>query len=389
MARKRIGELLIQEGEITLEQLEAALRRQVVHGGRLGTNLVELHDLDLDVIAIALGRQHHLPPARQKHFDRVDPELQAQLPVELAARWHAVPIGRVSGEGRIAIAATDPLPEQALAELTEALGAEVMVAIAGELRVFYYLERRYGLSRPTRFIRPPTQVPAATPEGEPPPEPVEPPPEPPPSGERRRFLRVVTDSGVEPQSDAVLGRIQLAQAPVDLGGERVLVADPSSHDNVLRAIRQATGRDLIGELVVELMREGFDHGFDAGLFLVIREQVAVVWKGFVRGVDRQLVESLAIPLGMPSAIAEAWHHRAPYLGPPLPGALVETRLAEQLGRPAAEVVVVPLDLAGEVVGLLYGQSQMPGRAEACTEQLLELGKGVSAAFERLVRAAQR
>ena len=41
MARK-IGELLVSEGLLTRKQLEEALKCQVIFGGRLGTNLVEM-----------------------------------------------------------------------------------------------------------------------------------------------------------------------------------------------------------------------------------------------------------------------------------------------------------------------------------------------------------
>ena len=36
----RIGELLVQAGLITDEQVEQALTAQRIHGGRLGTNLI-------------------------------------------------------------------------------------------------------------------------------------------------------------------------------------------------------------------------------------------------------------------------------------------------------------------------------------------------------------
>ncbi len=38
----RLGELLLEEKLITADALEEGLESQVVHGGRLGTNLVEL-----------------------------------------------------------------------------------------------------------------------------------------------------------------------------------------------------------------------------------------------------------------------------------------------------------------------------------------------------------
>src|ERR1043165_265155 len=59
----RLGEHLVAAGLTTADQVERALRAQVLWGGRLGTNLVELHFLELDPLSTTLGRQHRLPAA--------------------------------------------------------------------------------------------------------------------------------------------------------------------------------------------------------------------------------------------------------------------------------------------------------------------------------------
>ncbi|MEO7730494.1 MAG: hypothetical protein ABIY55_05940, partial [Kofleriaceae bacterium] len=59
----RLGELLVAAGLLTVEQVEQAVRAQVMWGGRLGTNLVELGYIDLDKLATALSRQHGIPAA--------------------------------------------------------------------------------------------------------------------------------------------------------------------------------------------------------------------------------------------------------------------------------------------------------------------------------------
>ncbi|ATB40405.1 type II secretion pathway, ATPase PulE/Tfp pilus assembly pathway, ATPase PilB [Cystobacter fuscus] len=59
----RLGELLLQEKLITPGALEEALESQVVHGGRLGTNLVELGLLSEQELARVLGQQHGVSAA--------------------------------------------------------------------------------------------------------------------------------------------------------------------------------------------------------------------------------------------------------------------------------------------------------------------------------------
>ena len=148
----RIGELLIAEGLVTPEHIDAALRSQMVHGGRLGTNLVEQFRFPLDRLAEALARQHDMPAATQRHFERCDAEVQALLDPAIAAEWHAVPMGRFEDQS-IAVAVTDPLPPEGVEVLELALGASVIPAIAPELRVLYFLERIYGVQRLNRFLR--------------------------------------------------------------------------------------------------------------------------------------------------------------------------------------------------------------------------------------------
>jgi len=153
----RLGELLVAAGVINQAQLEDGLRAQVIHGARLGTNLVELGHVELDQIAVALARQHGLPPSLRRHFDRCDPDVQALLPATLAGPHLVVPIGFLSGgSDRVMLAVRDRLPAEVLGEIEGALGLEAggaVQAICAELRILYFLERVYGIPRGNRFLR--------------------------------------------------------------------------------------------------------------------------------------------------------------------------------------------------------------------------------------------
>src|SRR5688500_13816942 len=152
----RLGELLVAARLLDPEQIERALRAQVLWGGRLGTNLIELGLLDLDGISRALGRKHNLPSALARHFEKADRELQDRLPVDIARQWSVVPLLHVGAQKKIAIAVLDPLPRQALRQLADAFlctPASLVVSVAAEMRVRYHLERVYGIERAKRFLR--------------------------------------------------------------------------------------------------------------------------------------------------------------------------------------------------------------------------------------------
>jgi hypothetical protein len=151
----RLGELLVAEGLVTADQVEQALRAQVMWGARLGTNLIELGCLDVDGLSRALGRQHQLPVALARHFERADPELGRRVPRELAERFSFLPLLALA-DGKIALVALGPLDDNALATIASVLDTapeQLVVSVAAEMRIRYHLERVYGIARATRFLR--------------------------------------------------------------------------------------------------------------------------------------------------------------------------------------------------------------------------------------------
>jgi hypothetical protein len=59
----RLGELLIGQGLLAAEDLEAALRRQKEQGGRLGTHLVAIGAITVDKLLVALRGQQEVGTA--------------------------------------------------------------------------------------------------------------------------------------------------------------------------------------------------------------------------------------------------------------------------------------------------------------------------------------
>ena len=144
--RPRLGELLVAAGLLSVAQVEQALRAQVMWGGRLGTNIVELHYLELDPLSKALAR----------HFEKADPELQRLLPAELADRFSCLPLVRLGPERHVVIASLAPLDPPQLAIIAQELAVDVtrlIPAVAAELRIRYQLERVYHIRRAARFLR--------------------------------------------------------------------------------------------------------------------------------------------------------------------------------------------------------------------------------------------
>ncbi|MBA3502358.1 MAG: hypothetical protein M4D80_06435 [Myxococcota bacterium] len=153
----RLGELLIAAGELNAHEIEQAVRAQIMWGGRLGTNLVELGYIDLDKLATALCKQHHLPAALARHFEKSDPAVAARLDPDIAERYSVVPL-LYAGPKResVIIASLGPLDKRAVAIIADDMRLEptsIVVSVAGELRIRYHLERVYNIPRGSRFLR--------------------------------------------------------------------------------------------------------------------------------------------------------------------------------------------------------------------------------------------
>ena len=477
----RIGERLIRDEMITIDQLNEALSKQVLRGGRIGTNLIELGHIDIDSLGESLGRHHGMPVAMEKHFDMAPHDLQQKVSDELAAKWGVVPLGRVLGnQAQIAVAAMYPLPEAARSELRDALDSEIILAIAPELRMLYQLERVYGIPRSNRYIRlPPEEVqpPIADPdefeamvdiqlhlvgeetdddqavaevdmdeveeldiealvseddeleEGEieindeslasdlasairsaaesgahPRPQPPAPPPTPgaPPAAgtgrERRQFVKTLADDPPpEDVQQAKLARIRIKRISSSHPGIVVPPpapsAVPASIEGALRSIRQANGRDRVGDLVIAALRDFFEESLDAAVILVVRNPIAIGWKGFIRDGSDEVIETIAIPLSQPSVILEPFRKHKTYVGPPPDGGSeIDRRLWVALSsHPPTTVAVAPIVLHQQTVCMLYAHSHRdPAEVQPLIgEHLDELADSTSRAFGRLIRAAQR
>jgi hypothetical protein len=161
-----LGAQLVAEGLCTPEDIEDALTAQARLGGRLGSILVELGVLDVDVVASALGRQRRVPPAMLHHFRRIDAPTLARIPRSVAEKYGAIPIGvPPAAAAWLAVAMIDPFVPGAVQALATIAKAPILPMIAPEMRILQSLNALYGVPwlavRPTPSMRRPRTIPRA------------------------------------------------------------------------------------------------------------------------------------------------------------------------------------------------------------------------------------
>src|SRR5438270_1024937 len=92
--RVRIGEILLEEGTITAEQLKKALTQQKESGRMLGEVLVEQGVIEASVLVQALARRLGFPGCHLRH-GLIDPLLLKMIGEDEAIRLKAIPLFKV------------------------------------------------------------------------------------------------------------------------------------------------------------------------------------------------------------------------------------------------------------------------------------------------------
>lgn len=415
VAVMRIGEVLLRLGAISEVQLQDGLRAQVMWGGRLGTNLVDLGYVQLDDLSKALGRVHDLPAALESHFAGADRELQQKLPAELAVTYECLPLVRAGK--RIVIASTTPLDDKAVALVAGQLDINrhmIVQSIAAEMRIRFQLERVYGVVRGQRHLRshgtteqsqlfqlPALAIPSRAQRSPDmsslnPSIPLDVPPAPArvqdSSAERRRYLHTLADM-LAMRADGSSGMARI---------ERVKVAEPTraraigsttmpkidlaeiadSLPEALSDIELARDRDELARRVIGTVGR-FIPEIHSALLLMIRGEAAVSWTSFCR--DGTELPPLAVPLDHPGLVTAMMKRRAVIRGAAGDLQPVDHLLLASLGGQYGDLVVAPLSISGHVIGTIV----LATEPRAALASLNAITTATNAAFTRLMRNASR
>ena len=148
---EKLGQYLLRHQVISQEQLNEALQCQVIFGGRLGTNLVELGYLSLDDLSGHLSRRSGFPAASHEELEELPRETLSLLQRPVIAKLKVIPM-RVEAK-TLHCAVCDPTDLRAMDELAFSSGMRLKPYLLPELRMFYLLEKHYGIKRDIRYIR--------------------------------------------------------------------------------------------------------------------------------------------------------------------------------------------------------------------------------------------
>jgi len=100
---KKIGELLVQEGLVTIDQLNRALDEQQQSGERIGEALVKLGMVGEDTLLEFIARQFHCPQVNLSKLN-IPKEVAALIPLDIMHKYQAIPFGIMGNTLNVAMA---------------------------------------------------------------------------------------------------------------------------------------------------------------------------------------------------------------------------------------------------------------------------------------------
>lgn len=142
---KRLGELLVDNGLVTTEQLDLALADQKKNGGLLGEILVGWGYTTEESIVRALSSQYGFAYIPSSQY-QVEDEVTALIPKEVATRYSLVALDKFGKT--ITLAMSNPLHEEALSKVEELTGCSAFPLITTYTEIMRSIERQYQVLKP-------------------------------------------------------------------------------------------------------------------------------------------------------------------------------------------------------------------------------------------------
>jgi type IV pilus assembly protein PilB len=144
----RLGQLLLQEGLLTREQLGKALAEQKASKCRLGYAVVKLGLASEIELTKLLARQYRMPAVDLQRFE-VDGRILKLIPADVAQKHVVLPLKR---EGRtLTVALADPSDIGLLDDLKFITRYDLFPVLAGEFTLRTLIEKHYGSAADQQF----------------------------------------------------------------------------------------------------------------------------------------------------------------------------------------------------------------------------------------------
>lgn len=336
----KIGEMLVKAGGITQEQLEEALRYQVIFGGKLGTNLIELGYLDEEEIAYFLSEKLRVPYVHPVQLMNIPPDVIKVIPGYIAKKYKIIPIS--IEKKRLNLAMTDPSDLPAIDEISFITNLSIKPLVAPEVRIILALEKYYNIERDVRYIpiiekveKKKREKTAGTTED------VEVKPEEYLSPPETETVPPLKPEGIDIPEE------ELEEAEIIEDEARKKVLEQHTIDALSKRLAETKDREEIADLIVDY----FGQEFDGVALFIVRRNSAVGWKAVRNGKKVEGMDKLHVTLEEDSVLKTVVEGKSYYLGP-VPGTPNNSKITATLGvKLPLFTLSIPILIMGKVVSI--------------------------------------
>ncbi|MSN25141.1 MAG: hypothetical protein GJV46_04650 [Geobacter sp.] len=366
----KLGELLLKEKLITPEQLDEALKSQVIFGVKLGSSLVELGYITDEQLCTFLSQKLGVPFAGPRALSSVPADVLALVPAEMAEKYRVVPI-KIDGK-KLALAMSDPTDFKAIDEVSFVTGCVIHTYIVPDVRITSALSRLYHIRGDIRYVRIEAEV----------------------ASKRRissKDVEIQQPEMIEIPMMSESGELLNVQIPLEFEGFAHLPEykesgysdsnsiDCYSVDQLSLDFASAKNRDQVADVFVKYLGQEFTV---CALF-IIRNNTAVGWRGISSGSKIEDLDKLSLLLSKPSVLRDVFESQQFEIG-----TLIHTPENAQLLKALSissqtPILVVPVVMHRKIVAAVVVSADM----DALGKRLQELQKLVykaSLAFEMLI-----
>lgn len=344
-----LASAILENQAASLAQIEAALARQMLHGGDLATNLLELFANEAALSSGLSASFRALPPGE---LPRADDEALRLVSREMASRHRLYPLSL--REGVLEIAVTERLPRALENELSRKIGLPLRLRFAPLPRIHQALARDYGLPLQARLAHLLEKLDAAPSE---------------PLPQALEASRIEHSAEQATKAVAVLASKAPVRASRRLG--------PITPALAKEALEEAKTRDDVLSAFFDFAKQFFEYTALFGLQRNAAEGLSAHGPGALR----EKVQQLRIPLDAANVLAAARDRK-------LAGVIAlreeDESLQEGLERRVEQALLLPIVLRDRTVAILYGDHGDDAVELSAVGDVLAIAPLVAQALERLI-----
>ncbi|NOZ95182.1 MAG: hypothetical protein GXP47_10650 [Acidobacteria bacterium] len=364
---RRLGELLLEDGVVTVSELHTALEACKRSGGRLGTHLLRLGYVPEPQLLKALGRQFGVQPVTSDHLVAEAAKFESSIPMDVQRRLKAVPFEQ---HGRVlSVAMVNPRDLAAREELERLSGLHVEPFVVTERAIRTALDASGSWTEVNADdAQEPTGLLEVRDLGS-------------------AWESLWRPSGVQPGAlKAALSSIKadtphvaIATFPglMEIRGDEV---PPMTMEELRSKLRFSRQRDEVGQLLLSFARQYLARA----ILLALQRDNLAGWLGGGREVSLEDVQALNVPVGESPALANMLSQVRPFTG----------RLGDDAGTravkvvlgppPPREVLAVPVRIGRKAVAVLIGDQPDGGLGGVPVEVIAEAATRAGLALEILI-----